>query len=80
MDLGRGSLWGPFYRFYFRHVLPHVAGFLTRQRENYRWMVRTVEDGPRPETIRSALENVGFRRIQVRHLTGGAVYLIVANL
>jgi demethylmenaquinone methyltransferase/2-methoxy-6-polyprenyl-1,4-benzoquinol methylase len=80
MDLGRGFLWGPFYRFYFRHVLPHVAGLLTRQRENYRWMVKTVEEGPRPETIRPALEKVGFRRIRVRHLSGGAVYLIVANL
>jgi demethylmenaquinone methyltransferase/2-methoxy-6-polyprenyl-1,4-benzoquinol methylase len=80
MDLGRGLIWGPFYRFYFRHVLPRLAGFVTRQRDNYRWMVRTVEEGPRPETILPALEGAGFRRIRVRHLTGGAVYLIVANL
>lgn len=80
MDLGRGTLWGPVYRLYFRHVLPHVAGLLTRQREAYRWMVKTVEEGPLPETIQPALEKAGFRRTRIRHLTGGAVYLVVANL
>jgi hypothetical protein len=42
-------------------------------------MVRTVEEGPKPETIRPVLEKAGFREICVSHPTGGAAYLIVAR-
>jgi demethylmenaquinone methyltransferase/2-methoxy-6-polyprenyl-1,4-benzoquinol methylase len=79
MDLGRGRFWGPLYRSYFRKVLPSVAAALTGQGETYRWMVRTVEEGPGPESLVPALRRLGFEGIDVRHPTGGAVYLIVAR-
>ncbi|MBU1700791.1 MAG: class I SAM-dependent methyltransferase [Candidatus Eisenbacteria bacterium] len=78
MDMGRGPLWGPVYRFYFRHILPMMAALLTRNGETYRWMVRTVEEGPKPETIVPVLASAGFQNIDLRYPSGGAAYLIIA--
>lgn len=79
MDLGRGRLWGPLFRFYFRRILPWIGGVLTGQREAYRWMVRTVEDGPKAAEILRTLELLGFSNVTVRHLAGGAVYVVVGQ-
>jgi demethylmenaquinone methyltransferase/2-methoxy-6-polyprenyl-1,4-benzoquinol methylase len=79
MDLGAGRLWGPLFRFYFRRILPHVGGALTGQRDAYRWMVRTVEEGPKPADIVRVLRETGFQSAGARHLTGGAVYLVLAT-
>ncbi|MBD3335469.1 MAG: methyltransferase domain-containing protein [Candidatus Eisenbacteria bacterium] len=79
MDLGRGRLWGPAYRFYFRHVLPRIAAVVTGQGETYRWMVRTVEAGPRPEDLRRAFSAAGLIDVRVEHPTGGAAYIASAR-
>ena len=52
---------------------------LTGHGDTYRWMVKTVEEGPTPGTLEPHLKNAGFKNIEIRYPTGGAAYLIVAT-
>jgi demethylmenaquinone methyltransferase/2-methoxy-6-polyprenyl-1,4-benzoquinol methylase len=79
MGLGRGWLWGPVYRFYFRRVLPRLGGLLTGREETYRWMVRTVQEGPTPGDVVAAMDRRAWEPLGVWAPSGGAAYIVAAR-
>ncbi|HOD95090.1 MAG TPA: bifunctional demethylmenaquinone methyltransferase/2-methoxy-6-polyprenyl-1,4-benzoquinol methylase UbiE [Candidatus Hydrogenedentes bacterium] len=67
------------YLFYFRYLMTPVAGKLSRQKDAYRYLNRSVEAFPRPSVIRDHLYNAGFEVVQSRPMTFGVVTLYTAS-
>ncbi len=66
------------YLFYFRWVLPAIAGLISRQPGAYRYLNRSVEDFPDSGTFCASLKEAGFRRIALQRLTFGIATLYMA--
>ena len=62
-----------FYRFYLHHVLPILAGWVTREPEAYHYLAGTIEEFPKGEAMLDLLRCCGFINCQFRPLTMGIV-------
>lgn len=69
------GLLGTLYRFYFLRVLPWIGGFISGDREAYRYLPRTVSAWPEPEAFRRQLEAAGLRDCGYERLTFGIASL-----
>ena len=69
------GLLGALYRFYFLRVLPWIGGFISGDREAYRYLPRTVSAWPEPEAFRRQLEAAGLRDCGYERLTFGIASL-----
>ncbi len=65
--------------FYLRHVLPHVAGWISRKKHAYRYLNETVETFPYGEEFSKHIKNAGFYRVKAYPLTFGVVTLYVGE-
>ncbi len=63
------------YLFYFRHVLPLIGALLSRDRNAYRYLNRTVETFPFGREMCALIQESGFRQITLRSLTGGIAFI-----
>jgi demethylmenaquinone methyltransferase/2-methoxy-6-polyprenyl-1,4-benzoquinol methylase len=70
-----GFLFGRLYRFYFHRVLPWVGGLVSGDRDAYSYLPASVSVFPTPGEFSRLMEEVGFRDVQFRALTGGIVTL-----
>ncbi len=61
------------YRFYLHHVLPHLAGWLTGERDAYEYLGGSIEAFPSGRTMAELLENCGFIEASATPLTCGVV-------
>jgi demethylmenaquinone methyltransferase/2-methoxy-6-polyprenyl-1,4-benzoquinol methylase len=71
-SLPTGLLRGP-YRWYLHHVLPHLAGLLTGERDAYEYLGGSIEQFPSGKAMTDLLESCGFTRTAARPLTFGVV-------
>jgi demethylmenaquinone methyltransferase / 2-methoxy-6-polyprenyl-1,4-benzoquinol methylase len=71
-SLPGGILRGP-YRWYLHHVLPHMAGWLTGQKDAYEYLGGSIEAFPSGAAMTSLLESCGFMETNARPLTFGVV-------
>lgn len=79
-SMPRAPLVGPLYRFYFRHVLPRVATWISRDRCGaYRYLPASVGTFVEGEGMMEALRKAGFSRVMQRRLTFGIVTVYVAG-
>lgn len=65
----------PFYYFYLRHILPHVAALVTGDKGAYDYLGGSIESFPSHQGISSEMEAAGFQMDSVQRLTGGIVAL-----
>jgi demethylmenaquinone methyltransferase/2-methoxy-6-polyprenyl-1,4-benzoquinol methylase len=65
----------PIYYAYLRHILPPIAGWLTGDREAYRYLADTIEGFPTVEAITAELAQAGFQEIRASRMTFGIVAL-----
>jgi demethylmenaquinone methyltransferase/2-methoxy-6-polyprenyl-1,4-benzoquinol methylase len=70
-----GRLMGALYRFYFTRVLPLIGRLLSRDREAYDYLPRTVLAWPLPDAFQQQMEEAGFRDCGYQLLTGGIACL-----
>lgn len=68
----------PLYLFYIRHVLPALAGWVTGDRQAYRYLNETIESFPDRSALSKEITAAGFRNVSARGLTAGIVALHVA--
>ena len=68
-------LFGPLYRFYFRHVLPQLGGAISGDRAAYTYLPASVKQFPSPEELAEWMGEVGFHDVQFRRFTGGVACL-----
>jgi len=65
----------PFYRLYFRHLMP-VLGGGRRFRQAYTWLTRSTELFPRRRELMGTFARTGLRAVQSRSRMFGACVLI----
>jgi demethylmenaquinone methyltransferase/2-methoxy-6-polyprenyl-1,4-benzoquinol methylase len=74
----RGRMFGPVYRWYARHILPRLGGWVSGHRDAYTYLPRTAAVFPAGARFVSEVTAQGFMNVQARPLTGGIVYLYTA--
>jgi demethylmenaquinone methyltransferase/2-methoxy-6-polyprenyl-1,4-benzoquinol methylase len=70
-----GKVFGAFYRFYFRHVLPFLGGMISGDASAYSYLPSSVSKFPSPEDLKSQFEHAGFINVCFERWTGGIVTL-----
>ncbi|MBK1881742.1 ubiquinone/menaquinone biosynthesis methyltransferase [Luteolibacter pohnpeiensis] len=71
-SLPQNLLRGP-YRFYLHRILPHLAGWLTGEKDAYEYLGGSIEQFPAGEKMNALLESVGFSETIDTPLTFGVV-------
>ena len=71
----RGKMFGALYRFYFRHVLPRLGGWISGSASAYSYLPSSVSKFPSPERLQTQFENAGFTAVEFDRWTGGIVTL-----
>ena len=71
----QGAVFGPVYRFYARHLLPRVGGWLSGHAEAYAYLPRSAAVFPAGARFMQAMRGQNFANVQARPLTGGVVYI-----
>jgi demethylmenaquinone methyltransferase/2-methoxy-6-polyprenyl-1,4-benzoquinol methylase len=71
----QGAVFGPLYRFYSRHLLPRIGGWLSGHSEAYAYLPRTAALFPAGARFVQAMRERNFANVQARPLTGGVVYI-----
>ena len=72
-SLPKNRLFKSLYLFYFRHILPLIGRLISRHREAYRYLNKSVEDFPHGPSFIKLMEQAGFKRVQCQRLTLGIV-------
>lgn len=69
----------PFFLFYLRQVLPRIGGWLSKNKEAYRYLNKTIETFPSGEQFCSLLREAGFARVHAHPLTAGVVTIYTGD-
>ncbi|MEG0333922.1 MAG: ubiquinone/menaquinone biosynthesis methyltransferase [Akkermansia sp.] len=59
------------YRWYLHHILPFIAGKMTRHREAYDYLAESIETFPSGKAMCSMIQNAGFCDVKAEPLNGG---------
>jgi demethylmenaquinone methyltransferase/2-methoxy-6-polyprenyl-1,4-benzoquinol methylase len=70
-----GRFLGAFYRFYFTRVLPAIGAWISRDREAYSYLPRTVLAWPSPDELQREMEAIGLVDCTHRLLSHGIACL-----
>ncbi len=71
-SLPKGVMRAP-YRLYLHHILPKLAGFLTKQKDAYEYLAGSIEQFPSGEAMIALLEKTGFGDSTATPMTFGVV-------
>lgn len=75
-----GAILGRLYRFYFTRVLPLVGRMVSKDREAYEYLPRTVLQWPAPERFAEEMRSVGLEQVEWSLLTRGIACLHVGRV
>jgi demethylmenaquinone methyltransferase/2-methoxy-6-polyprenyl-1,4-benzoquinol methylase len=73
------KLFGAFYNFYSRRILPVIGGALSGSRDAYTYLPESVRKFPAPEQLAEMMRAAGFDHIEFERLTLGIVALHVGT-
>ena len=68
-------LFGPFYHWYSRHILPRIGRAVSRHDAAYTYLPESIGAFPYGDDFARILRAAGFSQVQARPLMFGAVYL-----
>ena len=63
------------YDLYSFNVIPRIGSMVAGDAEAYRYLVESIRKFPKPKVFARMIEDAGFRRVDVRMMTGGIVAL-----
>lgn len=66
------------YQIYFQHILPVVGGWISRNKEAYRYLPSTVAQFPDGEAFCSIVRSAGFANVRMVPLTFGIATIYLA--
>ncbi len=69
----------PVYYLYLKHVLPHLAGILTRNRNAYDYLVGSIGAFPEKERLLDELDAAGFIDVRADALSASIVAIHIAH-
>ena len=61
--------------FYLRHFIPKIGGWISKNKEAYRYLNETIESFPYGENFCALLSSAGFKNVKAHPLTFGVVTL-----
>lgn len=67
------------YRFYFKHLLPHIGGIVSKDKRAYNYLPASVERFPKPGVFVEMLAQKGLSNGQAKPLTFGIATLYTAT-
>jgi demethylmenaquinone methyltransferase/2-methoxy-6-polyprenyl-1,4-benzoquinol methylase len=67
----RPGLWSALYLFYFKHILPRIGRWVSRDSSAYSYLPASVEAFPSGNAFVQILNKVGFNRVTCKPLTFG---------
>lgn len=70
---------GHLYRFYFRHVLPPIGGWLSGSRSAYEYLPTSVLAFPRPAELAVLVREAGFAGVRYRLQSHGVSAILVGE-
>ena len=74
LEFSQPARWfGPVYFFYTKHVMPAIAGALTRQPEAYRYLNASIAAFPGREALSGEIRAAGFGEVRHTGLAAGTV-------
>ncbi len=71
----RWPVFGPLFRFYFRHILPRLGTWISGTAGPYQYLPDSVARFPDQEQLAAALNETGFVDVRFRNFTGGVAAL-----
>ena len=75
----RWPVFGPFFRFYFRHMLPKIGTWIAGVRGPYQYLHDSVSKFPNQEALSALLCAEGFQNVRHVNFTGGVAALHLAE-
>lgn len=73
--LPKNKLLGGFYRFYFHHVLPGIGRLISRDKQAYTYLPRSVDHFPYGAGFVALMERRGFAGVTCSDLFGGVAQI-----
>jgi len=73
------QLFQKIYRVYLFTILPFIGGLLSRQKEAYAYLPRSIVEFPAPEEVKQLIEGVGLKDVRFYPLTWGVVTVHVGT-
>lgn len=68
-----------FHSYYLDHVVPTLGGWITKEKEPYAYLSKSIQNFSKPEAIKAELLEIGFVDVTIRPLTFGIATLIEAK-
>ena len=75
----RWPLFGPLFRFYFRHVLPSIGAWISGVEGPYSYLPDSVAQFPDQVELAEMLHAAGFQKVSYVNFTGGVAALHVGE-
>jgi demethylmenaquinone methyltransferase/2-methoxy-6-polyprenyl-1,4-benzoquinol methylase len=75
----RGPVFGPLFRFYFRHLLPRIGTWISGVPGPYHYLHDSASKFPNQQALAQLLSAQGFRNILYLDFTGGVAALHLAE-
>jgi demethylmenaquinone methyltransferase/2-methoxy-6-polyprenyl-1,4-benzoquinol methylase len=75
----RWPIFGPLFRFYFRHFLPKIGAWVSGVHGPYQYLHDSVSKFPDQEALAALLCQEGFRNVRYTDYTGGVAALHLAE-
>lgn len=71
----RWPIFGPFFRFYFRYVLPRIGAWISGVEGPYSYLPDSVAKFPDQDALAEMLREAGFHKVSFKNFTGGVATL-----
>lgn len=68
-----------FFLFYLRHVLPRLAGLISKNRSAYQYLNRTIEHFPSGKDFCYLMREAGFSKVKIVPMNFGSVTLYIGE-
>jgi len=75
----QGRVFGPFFRFYFRHLLPKIGSWISGVPGPYQYLHDSVARFPNQQELSRLLSAQGFQNVHYVNFTGGIAALHMAE-
>ncbi len=80
LEFSQPQLWfRPLYYFYLKHILPHIAGWVTGDKQAYDYLCGSIEHYPDHVAMRDEVLRAGFNDVRVIRFTFGIVALHIGQ-
>ncbi len=67
------------YFFYFRHLLPTIGNLVSKHKDAYTYLNKSVEDFPYGDDFLKLMDNAGFKNLKKHNLTFGIAMLYIGD-